>query len=285
MTNPAITHPPLLQRSSGTVKLGFKHRDARTVLDDLYQQGSAKVRFPNVAPPHPPEAVLINTSGGLTDGDVLEMHIRWGARTHARVTGQAAERIYQARSGAGAARITTHLHVEEGALAEWLPQETIFFDGGGLTRETTINLHGSGRLLACEAMVFGRMAMGEVMTKGQVYERWRVHVDDQLVWTDALRMDPLDQGRLDRGAIAGGARALATILYVGEDAANYIDAVRAELENVSCFAGATCMAPVLLIRLAANDGAVLRKDMITVLEGLTRDLLGCAPGLPRVWHC
>lgn len=285
MTDIAPPAPPRLQRASGTVKLSFKNREARTVLDDLFQQGCAKVRLPNVIPGHPPDAVLINTSGGLTDGDVLETHIRWGARTHARIAGQAAERIYQARSSARAARISTHLHVEGGALAEWLPQETIFFEGGSLHRTTTIDLEDSGRLLACEAVVFGRTARGETLTTGQIYEHWRVSVEGRLVWTDAWRIDPLSQEHLNKAAIAGGARALATILYVGEDSAALIDAARAALEKTPCFSGATCMNSVFLVRLAAKDGAVLRTGLMRTIEGLQRVIPGCASGLPRVWTC
>ncbi len=278
-------HPPVLQRSQGEVRLSFAARGGQTILDDLYQHGCAKARLPKTAPSHPPDAVLINTGGGLTDGDVLKTEIRWAAHCHARVTGQAAERIYQAREGADPARITTHLHVEDGALAEWLPQETLFFDGGALNRTTAINLEGSGRLLACEAIVFGRAAMGEAMTNGYLREEWRVSLEGRLVWAEALRMDPLTQERLNRAAIAGGGRALATILYVGEDAAANIGAVRAELGGISCFSGATCMPPVLLIRLAANDGAMLRIALMRTIEGLRRVVLGCAAGLPRVWHC
>ena len=54
-------------------------RGERTVLDHLYQKGSAKARFPKVFDGGPPEAVLINLAGGITGADCFQQrHSLWG---------------------------------------------------------------------------------------------------------------------------------------------------------------------------------------------------------------
>jgi len=123
---------PALQRSSGAARVSFKRRASDTCLDELYQQGCSKVRFPRKQDGSP-EAVLLNTAGGLADGDTLNVDIHWREGARATVTSQAAERVYRA-AGEGSARVTTRLRVEAQAVACWLPQETIVFDGARLAR-------------------------------------------------------------------------------------------------------------------------------------------------------
>ena len=65
------TAAPVLQRTKGTAACGFKKRRDKTVLDRLHQSGSFKIRLPRLDPGQAPEAVLLNTAGGLTGGDKL----------------------------------------------------------------------------------------------------------------------------------------------------------------------------------------------------------------------
>ena len=85
---------PALQRTSGTLRLAFKRGPSDTVLDRLFQEGAARARMPRVTRREPPEAVLINTAGGLTGGDRFETEVRVGAGAHAVITTQASEKIY-----------------------------------------------------------------------------------------------------------------------------------------------------------------------------------------------
>ena len=103
---------PRLQRAEGEGRVTIKARDGLSVLDTLYQYGCGKIRIPK-AYGNWLEAVLINTSGGLTGGDRMAWSATAAANTHLAITTQACERIY--RSTGGAARVTTTLSVEPGA--------------------------------------------------------------------------------------------------------------------------------------------------------------------------
>ena len=96
---------PALQRARGTGRIALKRRGDTSVLDTLYQQGCAKIRVPKT---HGDwlEAVLINTSGGLTGGDHMAWQVDTAPRTHAVVTTQACERIYRSSGGAAMAGMT-----------------------------------------------------------------------------------------------------------------------------------------------------------------------------------
>ncbi len=275
---------PRLQRSSGLLRLDFRTAGAVTQCARLYQEGTARLRFPRPAPQAPLTGVMINTSGGLTDHDRLAQDVTWRDGAHACLTTQAAERIYRARRG-GRACIDTRLRAENETLAEWLPQECLFFDGGGLRRTLNIDMHRSARLIACESVIMGRTARGENLTHGFFHESWRVRVDGHLVWADSLRFDPLHQPLFDRPAIGGRAQALATLVYIGPEAEALTEDMRSVLSAGHSFAGATCLGPLLLVRMMARDGFALRNDLVQALIRLRHLVHGKPVPLPRVWMC
>ena len=61
---------PAMQRARVSGRISVKERSGRTWLDALFQEGAAKIRIPR-NPGASLEAVLINTSGGLTGGDAM----------------------------------------------------------------------------------------------------------------------------------------------------------------------------------------------------------------------
>jgi urease accessory protein len=85
-------------------------------------------------------AVLINTAGGIAGGDQLEFDVIALANTSIAVTSQAAEKVYRALKKP--ARIVTNLKACEAAKLSCLPQETILFNWGRLSRQTEIEPSG-----------------------------------------------------------------------------------------------------------------------------------------------
>ncbi|MBB6252790.1 urease accessory protein UreD [Nitrospirillum iridis] len=273
---PVDTAPPAtrMQRLQGRVILGVKADEhGVTRLDRLYQSGSARLRLPK-GPDL--EGVLINTGGGLTGGDVLETEVLVAAGARATVTTQAAEKVY--RASAGEARVLNRLSVA-GRL-DWLPQETILFDGARLCRRLEVDMADGATLLAAEAMVFGRTARGERVTHGLFRDEWRIRRGGRLVYADAVRLAGDIDAQLARAAVAGGACATASCLYVAPDAEARVEAVRAVLPRTDGVkAGASAWNGLLALRLVARDGQALLRALAPMIEHL-RGL-----PVPRVWRC
>lgn len=243
------------------------------MLDDLRQSGSLRVLFPRGSGPSM-QAVLLNTGGGITGGDTfsLDATVRTGARL--RLTTQAAERAYAAQPGE-TGRVTTRLHVADGAQLDWLPQETILFEGCDLNRSLTVDLSGSARLLLVEPVVFGRAAMGETLRNATFADRIELRRGGDILFRDAMRFQGDITAHLARAHVADGAGALATVVYVAPDAATRLPQVRAVLP---ASAGASVIGDDLLVaRLLAPDSFDLRRALIPVLT-----LLGDMP-VPRCW--
>jgi urease accessory protein len=272
--------PP--QRTSGELEVVFRRRDGATVVERLYQEGAARARLPREDARGLRDVTLINLAGGLTGGDVFSQRLVWADGAAAGATTQAAEKIY--RAAAGSVTIRTELQVGRGAWAEWLPQETILFEGAALDRRLCVDVAGDGRLLAVEPIVFGRLAMGERVRYGRLTDRLDVRVDGRRVWLDVNRLVPPVDALLDRPALGDGARAVATLLYVGADAAARLVALRAIVAEAPVTAAVSRLDAVVVARLVAPAPATLRRALVEVLERARAALGAWPPQLPRAWH-
>jgi urease accessory protein len=267
-----------LPRTEGSVRLGFALADGITRLETLRQEGAARVRFPRPAEIRDwPQAVLLNTAGGLTGGDRMRVEVALGPGCEATVTSAAAEKVY--RSLGDATDIAIRLELGDDARCHWLPQPTILFDGSCLERRTHAALAGSASFLAAEFLIFGRAAMGEDVRRGALHDCWRVKRNGRLVFADSARVTGAVADALDRGATLDGMRAVALLLYAAPDAPARLDHVRALLDGAASTAGASTWNGVLAVRAAARDGRTLQRDLQPVLVAL-----GGRP-LPRVWRC
>jgi urease accessory protein len=262
------------QRAEGSARVSFKQSNGSTRLDRLYQSGAAKVKLPDVFGGEPTQAVMINTAGGLTGGDRMSADVTVADNCRAVVTTQACERIY--RSAGGSAEVTTHLTVGEGARLDWLPQETILFEGGRLSRRLEADLASNAELLLVEAVIFGRAAYGETVRSGLFADRWRIRRGEKLLFADDLRFDWANAELLGRPAVLAGAAAVATIFFATNEPSQHLESLRSIIGPAG---GASAWNGKLLARLTAESGAALRRTLIPALLAL---LDGAA--LPRIWR-
>ena len=242
-----------------------------------------RVLFPRNESSEPPVAAITVISGGIVGGDSLDISVVVPAGGQAVATGQAAEKIY--RSTGPDSRIDVDLIVGAGGWLEWLPQETIMFDGARLRRRTNVEVDPAGRLLAGEMIVFGRLARGETVRHGQLSDRWEVRQNERLVWADALSLEGDIQARLDSPAGFDGARASAMSLYVAPDSADFLETAR-ELnsDNDEVRAGASLVNGVLVSRWLGTDPLAVRRAFVRYLSTMRHAAGGFRAGLPRLWH-
>jgi urease accessory protein len=267
----------MLQRARGEAGIAVD-RPARGGhrLAWLRQSGAAKIMCPRNHMDEAFEAVLLNTAGGLAGGDRLRWEASAGRNAMLRVTTQTAERVY--RSNSGDALVETRLRAEAGATLEWLPQETILFDGSRLSRTLSIELAEDAELLAVEAIVLGRRAHGERVRSGFLRDHMRVRRGGRLIFADNVRIGGGIATLLDRAATFGGAQSFATLLMAGANRMP-IDDLRAILPaGDGLEAGASALPHVTIARMIAIHGDVLRPALARLLYALR----GAA--LPRVWQ-
>lgn len=266
-------------RSKGAVNLSFHRRDGRFTLGRTAQSGCLRARFPRPGgSDEAPCAVLINTSGGVAEGDRLEHRIAWEEDSFATVTTQAAEKVYRALASGSA--IETRLEVACGARAEWLPQETILFDGCRLRRDAQVVLAQDVTFLGVEAVVLGRHAMGETVRHGSLRDRLRIWRNGRLIYADTLALEGDVAALMNRSAIGDGAAAMAVLVHASDAAASLLEPVRVALETARGRVAASSWNGLLAVRMLAPDGETLRADIAAALRVLCE-----GRPLPRVWRC
>jgi urease accessory protein len=274
-----MLHEPMapirLQRVGGKARVGLAAAGGRTRLRVLRQEGSAKAFLPSVHGDMP-EVVFLNTAGGLTGGDRLAFALDVGPGAEAVATTQTAERAYA--SGGGVARLQVTMRVGAGGRLDWLPQETILYDGASLVRQTEIALEGDARCLFAETVVLGRAAMGETVARLAFRDARLVRRDGRAVHAEPLVLDDAVLAAAGGAAVLGGARAFATVVMVAAGAEDAVGRARAALDADGVVAAASGWGGRLVVRVAGGDGWPVRRQVARVLEALRER------PLPRVWQ-
>jgi urease accessory protein len=143
-----------------------------------------------------PHVYLLHPPGGIVGGDSLRVEVSVGPRAHALLTTPAATKVYRTRGprSTQAQRLT----VAAGAALEWLPQETILFDGAAIDLDTTVVLADGARFIGLETLCFGLPARGESFAAGRCRQRFEL-------WSDVGRPLVIERGRFDAGDAVHGA--------------------------------------------------------------------------------
>lgn len=234
------------QRDGATRMVQARHHGPLRVQRPFYPEGR---RGPYDSPCH---VYVLHPPGGLVSGDALTIsaHVENGA--HALLTTPAANKLYKADSQGVAWSQHTRLSVENDATLEWLPQETIAFDGSKGEQRTHIELHGSARCLGWEVMALGRPASELPYVSGRIEQHFRMTLDGKPLWLERQPLDPLHarfKGRWGQG----GATVQATLWAVGiSDAPAAIEALREVLPDNPRWA-VTVRQGVLLLRYLGNS--------------------------------
>ncbi len=241
---------------------------------NVFETGGLRLRCPRVA--QGCEGVLINTGGGVAGGDKATYDFDIGPGARLTLTTQSAEKIYRAQSDP--AQIDIALRIGADAAVEWLPQETILFDGARLQRRLDIDLEETSSLTLLESVVYGRMAMGEVDLAGSFRDRWRIRRNRRLIFAEEMRIDGDMTGALDRPAVGGGARASAIFVHIAPDGPARLDEIRASLANAPCEWGASTWNGMVVVRLLSPSPEKVRGAITSLLQSFRgRDA-------PRVWQ-
>ncbi|WP_019903380.1 urease accessory protein UreD [Methylobacterium sp. 77] len=275
---PFLDPPPARQRSDGRVAVRVVRHGAGTHIADLSEAGPLRLRLPR----HGEgvcEAVLLNTAGGIACGDRFRVEAEIGAGSHLVLTTTAAEKIY--KSDGLSSEVGTKAVLAEGARLDWLPQETILFDRARLERRFEADLAADARLLAFEAVVFGRTARHERLETGLFRDAWRIRREGRLTYADSVAFDGPITALLQRTAIGGGARAMATLLDVSADAEAGLERFRAHLDSLGSpgvDVAASAWNGNLVARFLSADPDAMRATAARVLSAYRG-----AP-MPRVWQ-
>ncbi len=197
-----------------------RHSGPLRVLQRLYPEGDAICHH-----------VLVHPPGGIVGGDELRIDADLGPGTHALITTPGATRFYRS-NGATAVQDVT-LRLAEGARLEWLPLETIAYDGCLAHNRVHATLAPGAEMMGCDILALGLPAAGEAWQHGS----YRQHVEIQDTWLDRCLIDAGDTMVLDSGLGWAGRRVLGSLWFASGSALTdarrtlLVDTARAAIDS------------------------------------------------------
>ncbi len=221
---------------------------------------------------------LIHPPGGVVGGDSLALDVRVTGGAGALLTTPAATKLY--RSPSGAAQVTQELLVDEGRL-EWLPGETIAFDGADAELATAVRIAGGARFFGWEICTLGRQAGSQPFVEGRLRQRFGLLVDDRPVATERAFLSGSSLG-----SVLGlrRARGYGTVLAYPATATD-LASCRAALAGTptAAFVAATLVDGALVVR-ALGDAPDVRTSFEAVWRAARPTVIGAEATAPRIWR-
>ncbi|MEM9602379.1 MAG: urease accessory protein UreD [Pseudomonadota bacterium] len=219
---------------------------------------------------------LLHPPAGVVGGDTLDIRLRLDADAQAQVLTPGASLMY--RSAGPTANLTLECDLDNGASLEYLPHETIHFNGARTHARTRIRVAPRARVIWRETHCFGRPEAGEVFDQGEM--RWRTDIlrEDAPLWTETTRI-----GAPNWVNDAAGMRSHAytgTLLATPVDPA-VCESLRAALTNSHTVL--TCVDDLLIARYLGDDGRAWRHTTEALWRALRPTVLGEHGTPPRIW--
>ncbi len=281
-STPNMTRDHLL----ATLNLSFERDLDTTRLMQRDHFGPLRVQKP-LYPEDPSicHAIVVHPPGGVVGGDELQINASAGKHAHAFLSTPGAAKWYRAHGHVSRQRLT--LDVADQAIIEWMPQETILFNGADIVLDTSITLAGQASYIGCEILCFGRTASGEKFDHGRIRQHLVIHRDGKPLW--------LEQGSLHGGSkqmtsplALAGYTVCANLIAVGTIApANVLQAIRSAIgdagKGIGKF-GATQMKSVTIVRYLGHSSEIAREVMLSAWKICRPALTGHHAMVPRIWN-
>ena len=251
--------------------LRFERRRDKTVLAQRRASGPLAVQKPLY--PEGPQlchAIVVHPPGGIAGGDELSVEASCEQEAAALLTSPGAAKWY--RSSGPLARQRLCFDVE-GDL-EWLPRETIVFDGAFAELSCEVRLGARARYIGWEIVCLGRTGSGERYARGSLKLSSTITRNGKPLW-------------IERGHIAGGGEllrspvGLAGCPVFGTLVATEVPAaVAAQCRDIL----ATTLLPGVLVARYLGHSTEEAFARFSALWALLRPaVLGRAALAPRIW--
>ncbi|MSQ49735.1 MAG: urease accessory protein [Betaproteobacteria bacterium] len=271
---------PLASPWKARLSLGFSFSDGRTILSERDHDGPLVVQKPLY--PEGAEichAIVVHPPGGIAGGDELTLKVSAEKNGSVLLTTPGAAKWY--RSAGPWARQNVAFNVN--GMLEWLPQETIVFDGALVQTEYEVNLGADAGLIGWDIVCLGRSGSGEQFTRGTFCTSTQIRREGKLLW-------------LERGRIDGGSRLLESPAGLAGKpifgslfacALNLNQALLNETRKTKPeegYGAVTLLPGILLARYLGDSSEAARHYFIALWRILRPALSGREASEPRIWR-
>jgi len=156
---------PVAASWKASLSLGFRREDRKTVLHEKQSDGPLVVQ--KALYPDGPErchAIVVHPPGGIAGGDELSLDARVEEGSAALLTTPGAAKWYRS-AGAWAKQA---IRFEVAGSLEWLPRETIVFDGALADLQSHVDLQAGASYVGWEVVCLGRFRRGRMRIETRI---------------------------------------------------------------------------------------------------------------------
>ena len=261
------------RRGPRTVMAKSEHAGPLVVQKSLYPEGEAIC-----------QTVILHPPGGIAGGDRLAIDVAAGPGAEVLLTTPGATKWYKANSRPAAQSI--HLRAAANAIVEWLPLETIVFDGADAHSSLLVDVGEGARVAGWDVVAFGRSAAGERFTHGRFRQSIEIRRDGVLLWAEYGEVGGGDALLSSPAGYAG--RTVSGLLWVcgGSVDEPVLAACREAARGLPqrLLAGVTCLpGGVLLARCLCDSTEQARQYLLQVWRVLRPLYANRVATVPRLW--
>lgn len=233
-------------------------------------------------------AIIVHPPAGIAGGDHLSFNMQASQAAHALVTTPGAGKWYKTNQKQAFQHI--EITVKDSAIFEWLPQETMLFNGACANSSTKIMLDQSASFIGWDMLVLGRQACAEQFSQGSYQSSLQLYRDDKLLVTDRLSFSGNDRflssclgmhGQAVMGslwAVAPPAQRNSTTLEA------QIDQIRELMMRMQVNVRLTLLDDVITARYLGNDVRHCHDAFAAIRAKLRRYWFDLDEEFPRIWR-
>ena len=251
--------------------------------------------------------VALHTAGGIVGGDRLSQHLHLEPDTQVMLSTPAAAKVYGSRDRSRRspdgieARQEVSIRMESGAYLEWLPQETIVFDGAVFRQDLRVDLAAGATWCGWDIVRFGRTARGEGFARGTWRSRTEIWREGLPLWIDRQVLDraatpsPANPSDADTWNSYHGLNAMpvvGTLIWIGvpidpDSRADLIEAARSAWREIDpgdgSEAGVSTTIDGIVCRYRGRSTSKVRHWFTSVWHLLRTNQRGQTAHYPRIW--
>ena len=267
----------------GSLNLVYAHRGGATQV--IHSQNQAPLKVQRSFYPEGPicNSVILHTAGGVVGGDRLSLNFHLEPEAQALITTAAAGKVY--RSNGLQASQSIQMQVDADACLEWLPQETIVFNGAVYRQNLRVELAQGASWLGWEITRFGRTARGERFLQGNWKSHTEVWQQGHPLWIDRQWL-PGGEEIINSPHGLAGQPLVGSLSWVGQAVSpELVQKARSLWAGVDRQgeAGVTRLTTGLLCRYRGSSTSEVRNWFTDVWQLLRLSFLGRPGCPPRVW--
>jgi len=288
-----ITNTQLIQKTQNIrrsswqahLRLSFakRQRGVRLVNSEhegpLYVQKAFYPEGPDCA-----HVYLLHPPGGLVTGDTLSIDVTAQTGSHVLLTTPGAGRVYKMREQGGVQTQNLKISIDENAVVEWFPLETILFPSSHARMNTQIHLEGNAVFMGWEVTCFGLPANSVRFDTGSLNQKMQIWREGRILVNESLVIDEDDASLLSGNAGLRGHPVHALMLagpFTNTDQTDLLEQLR-QISTESLFA-ISLVGEFMAIRYlgACTEEA---RNLLTEAWKLIRPVLINKPATePRIW--